>query len=86
MHSFFFQSHHSFTFNLRFLFEMKLKVRLSKSVRGAFQFSILSSLIKAYYFCLTKSMDSLTLKKVLIPFKIKIFFHSFAPRPLIFKL
>ena len=42
-------AHHSFTFNLRFLNELKHKVRLSKTVCGIFQS--------------TKCMDSLTLKR-----------------------
>ena len=44
-------THHSFTFNLRFLYELKHKVRLSKSLY-----------FKVLYFCSTKCMDSLTLK------------------------
>ena len=31
-------THHSFTFNLRFLYELKPKVRLSKTVCGIFHF------------------------------------------------
>ena len=31
-------THHSFTFNFRFLYELKRKVYLSKSVRGIFHF------------------------------------------------
>ena len=31
-------THHSFTFNLRFLYELKHKVRLSKTVCGTFHF------------------------------------------------
>ena len=31
-------THHRFTFNLRFLYEMKYKVRLSKTVCGIFHF------------------------------------------------
>ena len=31
-------THHSFTFNLRFLYELKHKVRLSKTVCGIFHF------------------------------------------------
>ena len=31
-------THHNFTFNLRFLYEVKRKVRLSKTVYGIFYF------------------------------------------------
>ena len=31
-------THHSFTFNFRFLYELKHKVRLSKAVYGIFHF------------------------------------------------
>ena len=33
---FFLATHHSFTFNLRFLYELKHKIRVSKTVRGIF--------------------------------------------------
>ena len=33
-------THHSFTFNFRFLYEIKQKVRLSKTVCGIFRFFI----------------------------------------------
>ena len=39
-------THHSFTFNLRFLYELKHKVRLSKTVCGIFRFVF----IKVYIF------------------------------------
>ena len=52
---------HSFTFNLRFLYELKHKVRLSKSVRGIFHFRFLFVFIKVC-FCSTKCMDSWTLE------------------------
>ena len=32
-----FPAHHSFTFNLRFLYELKRKIRLSKAVCGIFE-------------------------------------------------
>ena len=56
-------THHSFTFNLRFLYEVKLKVRLSKGMRRIFHFQFISFS--------TRSMDSLTLKRH-IPFRTKI--------------
>ena len=49
-------TYHSFTFNLQFLYELKHKVRLSKTVWD-FPFPIL------LYFCSTKCMDTLTLKR-----------------------
>ena len=43
-------THHCFTFNLRFLYEVKHKVRLSKTVRGIFHFRFCSVFIKVYIF------------------------------------
>ena len=43
-------THHSFTFNLRFLYEQKYKVRLSKTVCGIFHFRFRFDLIKIYIF------------------------------------
>ena len=43
-------THHSFTFNLRFLYELKHKVRLSKTVCGIFHFRFGSVFIKVYVF------------------------------------
>ena len=37
--------HHSFTFNLRFLYELKHKVRLTKTVGGRGGFSIFHSVL-----------------------------------------
>ena len=51
-------THHSCTFDLRFLYELKLKVRLSKTVRGIFYFRFRYVL----YLCSTKCIDSLFLK------------------------
>ena len=42
--------HHSFTFNLRFLYELKHKVRLSNTVCGIFHFRFLFVFIKVYIF------------------------------------
>ena len=39
-------THHSFTFNLRFLYELKHKVRLSKTVRRISIFDYVSFLLK----------------------------------------
>ena len=39
-------THHSFTFNLRFLYELKHKVRLYKTVRGIFIFDSVLFLLK----------------------------------------
>ena len=43
-------SHHSFTFNLRFLYELKNKVRLCKIVCGIFYFRFRFVFIKVYIF------------------------------------
>ena len=43
-------THHSFTFNLRFLYELKHKVRLSKTVWGIFHFRFPFVFIKVYIF------------------------------------
>ena len=69
-------SHHSFTFNLRFLFELNRKVRLSKTVCGFFHFRFRFFFIKVYIF-----VYSLTLKRH-NSYNRKVE-HSFAPRPLI---
>ena len=72
--------------NLLFLYELKGKFRLSKSVCGIFHFQFRFVFIKTYFFS-RKHIDSLTLKS-------HNYFqnknnrkatHSFAPRPLIFK-
>ena len=43
-------THLSFTFNLRFLYELKCKVRLSKTVCGIFHFRFGFVFIKVYIF------------------------------------
>ena len=43
-------THHSFTFNLRFLYELKHKVRLSKTVCGIFHLRFRFVFIKVYIF------------------------------------
>ena len=43
-------THHSFTFNLQFLYELKHKVRLSKTVCGIFHFRFRFVFIKVYIF------------------------------------
>ena len=43
-------THHSFTFGLRFLHELKHKVRLSKSLCGIFHFRLRFVFIKVYIF------------------------------------
>ena len=43
-------THHSLLFNLRFLYELKHKVRLSKNVRGIFHFRFRFVFIKVYIF------------------------------------
>ena len=43
-------AHHSFTFNLRFLYELKHKFRLSKTVCGIFHFRFRFVFIEFYIF------------------------------------
>ena len=43
-------THHSLTFNSQFLYELKHKGRLSKTVCGIFHFQFPSSFIKVYVF------------------------------------
>ena len=43
-------THHSFTFNLRFLYELKHNVRLSKGVCEIFHFRFRFVFIKVYIF------------------------------------
>ena len=43
-------THHNFPFNLRFLYELRHKVRLSKTMRGVFQFRFRFVFIKVYIF------------------------------------
>ena len=43
-------THHNFTFNLRFLYEVKHKVRLSKNARWIFHFRFRFVFIKVYLF------------------------------------
>ena len=43
-------THHSFTFNLRFSYELKLKVCLSKTVCGIFFFLFRFVFVKVYIF------------------------------------
>ena len=42
--------HHSFTFHLQLLYELKHKVRLSKAVHGIFRFRFLFVSIKIHIF------------------------------------
>ena len=43
-------THHSFTFNLQFLYELKHKVCLSKTASGIFPFRLRFVFIKVYIF------------------------------------
>ena len=63
-------SHHSFTFDSQFLYRLKRKVHLSKSVCGIIHFRFHSLSIKVCIFS-TKSICSLTLS-VIIRLKTKI--------------
>ena len=61
-------SHNSFTFNLRFLCELKRKVCLSKTVRGSFRFRFHFVFIKVIFLFNKKHRPF----DVIIPFKTKI--------------
>ena len=63
-------THHSFTFNLRFLYELKHKVCLSKTVCEIFHFRFRFAFIKVYV-CVQQNTWTLWLKNVTIPIKIK---------------
>ena len=56
------RAHPSFTFDLIFLYELKRKVYLSKTVRGIFHFWIPFRFYYSFYLCSTKSRNFLTLK------------------------
>ena len=56
-------THHSFYFYLRFLYELKHKVRLSKAMCGIFHFRFHFVFIKVNIFGSTKCMGSLALKR-----------------------
>ena len=62
-------THHSFTFNLRFLYDLKHKVRLSKTVCGIFDFWFRWVFIKVYIF-VRQNARTLWLKNAIIPVKI----------------
>ena len=65
MHSFSFcdlPNHQSFTFNSRFLYELKLDIRLTKSVWDC-PFSIPFHFYESLYFCSAKNMNLLTLRR-----------------------
>ena len=61
--------HHSFTFNLQFLYELKRKVHPSKTLYEIFHFQY-RFIIKVYIF-VQQNAWTLWLQKVIIPFKIK---------------
>ena len=75
-------THHSFTFSLWFLYKLRFV-----SLKLCMGFSIFDSATfwLKFIFCLKKCMDSLTLKSH-NSFQNKNATHSFASRPLIFKL
>ena len=63
--------HHSFTFNLRFLYALKHKVRLSKTACGIFRFWFCFVFIKAYVL-VQQNAWTCWLWNVINPFKTKI--------------
>ena len=62
-------THHSFIFDLRFFYELKHKVRLSKTVCGILHFQFRFVFIKVYI-CVQQDAWKLWLLDVIIPFKI----------------
>ena len=52
-------THQSFTFNLRFLYELRHKARLFKTVRGIFHFRFRLVFIKVYIFVQQNACNSL---------------------------
>ena len=64
-------THHSFTINFRFLYELKHKGRLSDTVCRIFHFQLRFVFIKAYTF-FQQNAWTLLLIYVIIRFKIKI--------------
>ena len=82
-------THHSFTFNFPFLYELKHKVRLSKTGCEIFYFRFLFDFIKVYIFVQQNAWTSWLFEFCHNSFKNqnnRKATHSFAPRPLIFKL
>ena len=65
MHSFLsrVRTHHSLIFNLQFLYELKRKIPLAKSVWGVFPFWIPFRFYWNSYFCSKKSVDPAILKR-----------------------
>ena len=64
-------THHSFTFNSQFLYELKHKVNLSKDGCGIFHIWFYLVFIKVYIFVEQKAWTS-WLQNIIIPIKIKI--------------
>ena len=62
-------THHNFSFDLRFFYELKHKVRLSKTVCGILHFQFRFVFIKVYI-CVQQDAWKLWLLDVIIPFKI----------------
>ena len=65
-------AHHSFTFNSRFLYELKHMVHLSKTMCGIFHFRFRLVFIKLYIFVQQKACTPWLRNVIIIPFKIKI--------------
>ena len=63
-------TYHSFTFNLRFLYELKYKVRFFKTVYGMFSFQFRFVSIKVYIFVQQNAWTPWHLN-IIIPSKIK---------------
>ena len=79
-------AHHSFTFNLRFLYELKHKIRLSKTVCEVFHFRFRFVCIKVLFFFFDKIHGLFDFKMSFQSENSIKVTHSFVSRPLIFKL
>ena len=65
-------AHHSFTINLRFLYELKHKVHLSKTVCGIFHFWFCFLFIKVYILVQQSAWTLWFYNVIITPFKMKI--------------
>ena len=77
---------YSFTFNLQFFYELNHMVHLSRNVCRILYFRFPPFFKKSWFFCLTKSMDSLKRLNFFQNKNDKKSTNSFASRLLIFKL
>ena len=81
-------THHSFTFNLQFLYERKCMVHLSETVHGIFHFWYRLVFVNVHIFVQKKNKKNRGIDDAIIPFQSKNnkkVTLNFARRPLIFK-